>query len=165
MSSTVWKGAVIGGTTGIVVSAVWSYRRDDTVDMAVGRAARLGGVLAGTGAVLGFAIDRRQRRRTPTPRRVAGLTLPAAPALDQALEALAQAAEAARPRVEHAVEAARPRVGQAVEVARPRVEHAVEAARPRVEQAVEAARPRVVHAVERAAKARRFRAPRVVGFR
>jgi hypothetical protein len=44
-------------------------------------------------------------------------------------------------------------VGQAVEVARPRVEHAVEAAR-----------PRVVHAVERAAKARRFRAPRVVGF-
>jgi hypothetical protein len=175
MSSTVWKGAVIGGTTGVVVSVVWSYRRDDTVDMAVGRAARFGGVLAGTGAVLGFAINRRQRRRTPTPRRVAGLTVPAAPALDQALEALAQAAEAARPRVElavgaarprveQAVEAARPRVGQAVEVARPRVEQAVEAARPRVEQAVEAARPRVVHAVERAAKARRFRASRVVAF-
>jgi vacuolar-type H+-ATPase subunit H len=185
MTSTVWKGAVIGGTTGVVVSVVWSYRRDDTVDMAVGRAARMGGVLAGTGAVLGLAIDRRQRRRARTARRVAGLTVPAAPALEQALETLTQAAEAARPRVEHAVEAARPRVGQAVEAARPRVEHAVEAARPRVgqaveaarprvgqaveaarprvEHAVEAARPRVVHAVERASKARRFRARRVVG--
>ncbi len=184
MSGTVWKGAVIGGTTGVVVSVVWSYRRDDTVDIAVGRAARMGGVLAGAGAVLGLAIDRRQRRRAPTPRRVAGLTVPAAPALEQALEALSQAAEAARPRVgqavevarphvEHAVEAARPRVGQAVEVARPHVEHAVEAARPRVgqavevarphvEHAVEAARPRVVHAVERAAEARRLRARRVV---
>ena len=173
MSGTVWKGAVIGGTTGVVVSVVWSYRRDDTVDMAVGRAARFGGVLAGTGAVVGLAIDRRQRRRAPRSRRVAGLTVPAAPALEQALEALAQAAEAARPlvehavesarpRVEHAVESARPRVEHAVESARPRVEHAVESARPRVEQAVEAARPRVAHAVERAAEARRFGVRKVV---
>ncbi len=133
------------------MSVVWSYRRDDTVDMAVGRAARMGAVLGGTGALLGLAVDRRHRRRTPAPRRVAGLVVPAAPALDQALEALAQAAEAARPRIE-----------QAAEAARPRLEHAVEAARPRIELAAEAARPMVVHAVERAAKARRSRARRAV---
>jgi hypothetical protein len=155
MGRTMWKGAVIGGAAGVIVSVVWSYRRDDTVDVALGRAARTGAALAGTGAVLGLTIDRRRRRRAPTRRLPAGL--PAAPALEQALEVLAQAAEVARPRVEHAVVAARPRVEHAVEAARPRVEQAVEAARPRVEQAVEAARPRVVHAVERAGRARRTR--------
>ncbi len=159
-----WKGAVLGGATGVVVSVVWSYRRDDTVDMALSRAGRLGAVMAGTGALLGLAIDRRRRRRALAPRRSPVLTggLPGVPALEQALEALSQAAEAARPRVEQAVEVARPRVEQAVGAARPRVEHAVEVARPHVEHAMEAARPGVVHAVERAGGLRRARMLRVV---
>ncbi|TMM17630.1 MAG: hypothetical protein E6G01_05470 [Actinobacteria bacterium] len=182
----IWRGAVIGGATGVVVSVAWSYRRDDTVDMALARAARMGAAMAATGGVLGLAVDRRRRRRAPAVRRIAGVTVPTAPAIDQAIDVLTQAAEAARPRVgqavevarprvEHAVDVARPRVEHAVDVARPRVEHAVdvarprvgqavEVARPRVEQAVEAARPRVVHAVERAGRARRTRTRRVAGF-
>jgi vacuolar-type H+-ATPase subunit H len=185
MGRTMWKGALLGGATGVAVSVVWSYRRDDTVDMALSRAGRMGAVMGGTGALLGLTIDRRRRRRAPAPRRSPVLTggLPAAPALEQALETLSQAAGAARPRVEQAVEvarprveqavgaarprveqavgAARPRVEQAVEVARPRVEHAMEAARPHVEQAVGVARPRIVHAVERAGGLRRARMLRV----
>ena len=157
-----WKGAVLGAATGVVVSFVWSYRRDDTVDMALGRAGRMGAAMGGTGALVGLAVDRRRRRRrrAPAPRRSPALIggLPATPALEQAIEALSQAADVARPRVEQAVEqaveAARPRVEQVLEAARPRVEqavgHAVEAARPRVEQAVEVARPHVQHAVETA---------------
>jgi hypothetical protein len=146
MSKAIWRGAVVGGATGVVLSFVWSYRRDDTVDMALGRATRMGAVLAATGAVLGVVIDRRTRHRTPVPRRTTGL--PAGQSFERGLETLGRAAEVARPRVEQAVEVARPRVEQAVVVARPRVGQAVEVALPRLEQAVEVARPRVEQALE-----------------
>jgi hypothetical protein len=146
MSKAIWRGVVVGGATGVVLSFVWSYRRDDTVDMALGRATRMGGVFAAAGAVLGAVIDRRSRPRAPAPRWTTGL--PAGQSFERGLDTLGRAAEVARPRVEQAVEAARPRVEQAVEVTRPRLGQAVEVARPRVEQAVEVARPRVEQAVE-----------------
>src|SRR2546423_13652480 len=96
--------------------------------MAPGRAARMGGAMAGTGAVLGFALDR--RRRTRTPRRIAGVAVPTAPALEQALEGLAQAAEAARPRVGQAGGGGPPPGGTGGEGPPPPGGHAPAGARP-----------------------------------
>jgi len=152
--------------------------KDETTEVIAKKAMTGAGEAAAVGALVGFMLDRRDKKRRAKAKARLGASLSTAglvevaraarPAIEHAVEALASAAEATRPKVESAYEAARPKVEQAYESARPHVEQAAklardraleaaEAARPRVEQAVESARPKV----EQAARAARERASEV----
>lgn len=142
------KFAIIGAAVGAGYSAAKSLSADASPapEGESSPAALVGGLAAG-GAVVGFVLDRRARRRHRNRSAIEALK-----AGDFAL-----AARAARPMLEHAVEAARPRLEHAVEAARPRLEHAAEVTREAASSAAERARPRVEHALETAVEAARPR--------
>jgi ElaB/YqjD/DUF883 family membrane-anchored ribosome-binding protein len=172
------KVALVAGAAGATAGAVQAFRKDESTEVIARKAMTGAGEAAAVGALVGYVLDRRDKKRRAKAKARFGASIGTAglvevaraarPALEHAVEALSSAAESARPKVEHAYESARPRVEQAYESARPHVEHAAKAARERAIEAAEAARPRVEHAVEvarpkveQAAKAARERATEV----
>lgn len=139
--------AVIGGSIGVgFVIARSGQGGDAAPDADPGPSpTTVVGSAAAAGAVLGFLLDRRARKRR-------GRVTPMS-----ALKAgdFALAARVARPLVESAVEAARPKVEHAIEVARPHLEHAAEATMEAAKDAAQYARPKVEQALESALDAAR----------
>ena len=154
------KGALVAGGLGAAAGAAYSLRKDESADVVVRNAAKAAGEAAAVGALVGWALDRRDlRRELAAPARVgAAFTATglveavraARPALELALEALGHVADQARPQVGHVVAAARPRVEHAAELTRQRALWAAEHARATAEQAL----PAMERAVERARELR-----------
>ena len=134
------KVALVAGSAGAAAGGVQAFRRDEPTEVIAQKALKGAGEAAALGAVVGYVLDRRDRKRRAKARARLGAALTttgfveaaraARPAFEHAYEVMAQAAETARPRVEQAVDVARPMVGQAARSARERALDAAEAARP-----------------------------------
>ena len=132
------KGALMAGGVGAAAGAVYSMRKDEGADVVVRNAVKGAAEAAAIGALVGWALDRRELRRELIARARTGAVL--------TTTGLVEAARAARPALEHALEA----IGHVAEQARPQVEQVVAAARPRVEHAAELTRQRAVWAADQA---------------
>ncbi|MDQ1437421.1 MAG: hypothetical protein QOK43_1050 [Acidimicrobiaceae bacterium] len=161
------KFAFLGGLAGAGYAGYQALQQDETIEEVARKAATVGGEAAAAGLAVGFMLDRRTRRKVRAAAalaasrrsKLAGAALAAKPVMEKALEYAGQAADAARPRVEHAAEVTKERATHAAAVAKPVVSkaakqaaeatrdyavHAAEAARPTIEKAADAARPRVI---------------------
>jgi hypothetical protein len=172
-----FKFALIGGLAGAGYAGYQALQQDETIEAVAKRAATVGGEVAAAGLAVGFVLDRRSRRKTrlaaalaaSRKSKLAGAALAARPAFEKALEYAGQAAEAAKPRMEHAAEvtkerailaaaAAKPVIHQAAEATKEAASHAADAAKPKLQQAADAARPRLQQAADAAR-------PRVIDLR
>ncbi len=142
------KLALVAGAAGAAAGGVQAFRQDEPSEVIAQKALKGAGEAAAVGAVIGFVLDRRARRKLAKAKARAGfgaalttgglveVARAALPALEHARGVVShvasQAADSARPRVEHAVEVARPKVEHAARVARDRALEAAEAARPLV---------------------------------
>lgn len=70
------KGAIVGCLAGVGIGGAWAYRADDTVDVALKRAAAVGGAATGAGALVGLLVFRRTRRRRAVERALASVLGP-----------------------------------------------------------------------------------------
>ena len=142
------KYAVLFGVAGAGYSAVQATRRDEDSDLVVTNAMKTGGQAALAGLAVGLVAGRRSKRKAKKQALKAaakgGAFLEAArfarPVVETALEAMASAADAARPKLEHAADVARPKVEHAAKVAKDKAEHAADVARPKVEHAAKLAK-------------------------
>jgi hypothetical protein len=146
-----WKGVLLGATVGAGVQAVRGLQNDGEVDGAA--VARVAGEAAAAGALLGFLLDRRARRKQ------ARLLLASADAkgIAKVVATAGVLAEAARPIVRSAAETAIVQAIHAAEVAKPHVQHAAEVAKPHVQHAADVAKPQLQHVAD-LAKERAVRA-------
>lgn len=162
-----FKFAVLGGLAGAGYAGYQALQQDETIEAVAKRAATVGGEAAAAGLAVGFVLDRRSRRKARATAalalsrrsKFAGAALAAKPVMEKALEYAGQAAEAAKPKVEHAAEvtrdkavlaaaAAKPHVKHAAEATKDAAIHAAEAAKPKLQSAADAARPHIQHAAD-----------------
>jgi hypothetical protein len=153
-----WKGVLLGAAVGGAVKVVQEVRGEGTIKEVGPAVAKAAGQAALAGAVVGFALDRRDQsklRRLERARKgnLSGVLAGAGALAEAARPAFHSAAEVARERGLKAAEAAKPRLEEALEVAREMGSEAAKAARPRVEHAADLARAGAQRAGE-AAKAK-----------
>lgn len=74
--NVICKGAMVGCLAGVGVGGAWAYQADDTVDVALKRAAAVGGACTGAGALVGLLVLRRNRRRLAVDRALANVLGP-----------------------------------------------------------------------------------------
>ena len=136
------KVAFVAGAAGATAGAVQAFRKDESTEVIAQKAMKGAGEAAAVGALVGFVLDRRDKKRR---KKLAASKARFGGAL--ATGGIVEAARAARPALEHALdlaadfaEATRPKVEHAYEVARPKVEHAAKAAREKAYEAAESAR-------------------------
>ena len=153
------KGVLLGAAVGATVKAVQEVRGDGSIEQVGPSVAKAAGQAAAAGAVVGFVLDRRDRRRMTRIQRakskvdLSGVVAGAGALAEVALPALQSAAELAKEKGTKAAEAAKPHVLAAADLAQKKGSEAAKAAKPKVEQATKAARPHVEHAAD-LAKAR-----------
>jgi hypothetical protein len=153
-----WKGVLLGAAVGGAVKVVQEVRGEGTIEEVGPAVAKAAGQAALAGAVVGFVLDRRDKRKVLRLQRarksnISGVIAGAGALAEAARPALQTAAEAARERGLKAVEAAKPRLEGAFEAAREIGSEAAQVAKPRVEQAADLAKAGAQKAGE-AAKAK-----------
>ena len=147
----IFKGALIGGGVGALVTTLQASRADDDPPETVAVAAAKGAVEGAlAGGLIGAFFDWRRSRAEPEPRSLvpAAVMVAARDAFDSARPALEAAAVQAQDRARVAVEAARPHVEAAAVQAQDRARVAAEKAAPRVQKLVDEARTRAPGIVE-----------------
>ena len=154
-----WKGILLGAAVGGTVKAVQEVRGDGTIDEVGPAVAKAAGQAAAAGAVVGFVLDRRDRRKMTRLQRakakagLGGVVAGAGALAEVALPAIQAAAGAAKEKSVRAAEAAKPHAQHAAEVAMKKGLEAAEAAKPHAQHAADLAKVRA-HKASEAAKAK-----------
>jgi hypothetical protein len=125
--------ALFGGAVGAGIAIAKSTNAtSDPAAQDEGTAMKTVGGAAAAGAFLGLLFDRRSKRRAKQVGKGAKVAV-----------AVAGAAKAAKPKLEHAFEVGKPKFEHALEMAKPRLEQAAELTREAALSATEAARNRL----------------------
>ncbi len=179
--NVICKGALVGGLAGVSLGGARAYQADDTVDVALKRAAAVGGAATGAGALVGLLLFRRNRRRLAVDRALASVLSPLGlnrkkhlsrrvrrqlrrldvGKVDAAKLDLAALTGSARRRAGKAVDATRQRAADVGEIARQGTEQATDAVSHAVDvasHAVDVARQRAGGVAGQAAEVARRRA-------
>ena len=154
------KGLLLGAAVGAGVKAFQEVRGEGDIDQVGASVAKAAAEGAAVGVVVGWVLDRRDRRRMTKMQK-----LKAKAGIGSVVAGAGALAESALPVIQQAAETARKRATEAAEAAKPHVVHAAEVARERADEAAKAARPHVVHAAdvakEKAVKAADAARPKV----
>jgi hypothetical protein len=143
-----WKGVLLGAAAGGAVKAWQEVQGDGTIDEVGPAVAKAAGQAAAAGAVVGFVLDRRSRRKLSRLEKAK-----AKAGLGGVVAGAGALAEVALPAIQAAAEVARKKGVEAAVTAKPHVEHAAAVAKKKGLEATEAAKPHVSHATD-LAKAR-----------
>src|SRR5687767_9458138 len=101
-----WKGVLLGAAVGGTIKAVQEIQGEGDIDQVGPEVAKAAGQAAAMGAVVGFMLDRRDRRKMS---KKAKAKAKAGAGLGSALAGAGALAEVAFPAIQHAAEMARDR--------------------------------------------------------
>jgi hypothetical protein len=116
-----WKGVLLGAAVGTAAAVVRELRNDAPLEEVGPAVAKTAGSAAAAGALVGFVLDRRARRKRSRLDQLKGKVGLSAAAAMAGATALA---DAAMPRIEAAAKTAKPKLEAAAKSARPTIEAA-----------------------------------------